>query len=163
VRAIYLAGSAGKCKPPPVSDVIYSNNFEGVIGPEWSATNTATTPRGSRRFLGQFGNQTVALTLSNLPAHTNLTVACDLFVINTSDCSVPPGPDGFEAAVVGLPSLLHTAFANFSEKPQAFPGAFRNQDWPGFTGALEVNTLNYNPDSVYRLNFSFAHAGSVLQ
>ena len=42
---------------------LYSNDFEGTIGAEWSTTATDVTPIGDRRFLGQFGNDTVTLTL----------------------------------------------------------------------------------------------------
>ncbi|HXJ58843.1 MAG TPA: PA14 domain-containing protein [Verrucomicrobiae bacterium] len=163
VRTIYTAGQAGKCKPPAIADLIYSNNFEGVIGQEWSTNSTAVTPRGGRRFLGQFGNQIVTLTLSNLPAHTNLTVGLDLFLINTWDGSGAPGPDLFDVSVEGGQALLHTSFANTIEAPQSFPGTYRVRDWPGLSGALEIGTLDYKPDAVYRLSFAFGHVSDRLQ
>jgi hypothetical protein len=38
---------------------VYSNDFEGVVGPEWSNTSTDVTPKGARRFLGRFGNDAI--------------------------------------------------------------------------------------------------------
>src|SRR5947207_2175207 len=67
------------------SQTVYFNDFEGAVGPEWSHTNTERTPFGDRGFLGQFGNDSVTLTLDNLPPHTALTVSFDLFVIRSWD------------------------------------------------------------------------------
>jgi hypothetical protein len=156
-------GAASAQTPPTPVGVLYQNDFAGVVGSEWSATSTAVTPRGARRFLGQFGNQTITLSLSNLPAHNSLTLGVDLFLINTWDGSGEPGPDHFDVRVVDGPSLLHSSFANSSAIPQAYPGPHRSNDWPGYTGALEVETLGYQPDSVYHLQFTFAHVSSSIQ
>ena len=39
--------------------VIYENDFDGVVGPEWSSSITNVTPAGARRFLGTFVTKTV--------------------------------------------------------------------------------------------------------
>ena len=62
--------------------LVYSNDFEGEVGPEWSDTVTDITPIGARRFLGKFGSESVSLTLGGLPAHGSLTISFDLFIIH---------------------------------------------------------------------------------
>jgi len=72
----------------PASGMFYFNNFEGAVGSEWSNTSTDITPVKARRFLGQFGNETVSLALAGLPSHEYLTVSFDLFLIRSWDGNV---------------------------------------------------------------------------
>ena len=165
IQAIYNAGSAGKCKPPtpPPGVVLYTEDFEGAIGPEWSNTSTNTTPVGNRRFLGQFGNQTVTLNLSNLPPHTNLTIAFDLFILRTWDGN-NGGPDVWEVGILGGPVLLHTTFQLVSSlRTQAYPENHPGGIYPGQTGALELDTLGYSSDAVYYHTFTVPHSNDVLR
>ena len=60
--------------------LVYSNDFEGGVGAEWSSAMTETTPVGSRGFLGQFDNATITLTLA-LPTHSGVTVSFDLLIL----------------------------------------------------------------------------------
>jgi hypothetical protein len=55
--------------------LIYQANFENGAGPQWSVNHTEATPVGNRRFLGQFGNETVTLTLTNPPPEKRLSRA----------------------------------------------------------------------------------------
>ena len=151
---------------------IYSNDFEGAVGPEWSNTSVNTTPAGARRFLGQFGNETVSLDLTNLPPHTQATVSFDLFIIRSWDGGAGPdvfetGPDVWDLSVSGGPTLSHTTFANHPWQRQAYPGTHPGGNNPARTGATENNTLGYRFDNepmeaVYRLSFNFDHSGSAL-
>src|SRR5262249_46089980 len=68
----------GAYEPPAI---VYRNDFQGATGAEWSNSTTSTTPNGTRRFLGPFGNDPVSLTLTGLPAHTGLALLTDLLVI----------------------------------------------------------------------------------
>ncbi|NDA68062.1 MAG: hypothetical protein EBY09_15720, partial [Verrucomicrobia bacterium] len=184
----------------------YFNDFEsGSIGSEWTIINgmpsafaggyvsptnlnVSVTPRGSRHFLGEFANNRVTLTLTNLPAHTNLTVSFDLYLPRSWDGNgirilsqtQGQGPDVFDLSVAGVTNLLHTTFANTlvssgtaadQVENQAYPNAYPGGDVPAFTGATEMNTLGYiysasgstqAMDSVYHLTYTFAHvAGTV--
>jgi len=56
---------------------VYTNDFEGAVGTEWSSTSVLTTPVGARKFLGDFRIGTVSLTLTGLPSHTEVTVSFD--------------------------------------------------------------------------------------
>lgn len=176
--------AVGVLNPAPASaGFIYSNDFQGVVGPEWSSSSTDTTPVGARRFLGQFGNNTVSLTLTGLAPHSSLTIAFDLFLIrswdgsDTSPSPLPPfvaGPDVFTLDVSGGPNLLRTTFSNNDvvAQRQAYPGAFPGGDFPARTGAAENNTLGYtfdygslgvrSADSVYRLSFTTPHSANSV-
>ncbi|MGE0682964.1 MAG: thrombospondin type 3 repeat-containing protein [Candidatus Binatia bacterium] len=155
------------------SFVVYSNDFEGAVGPEWSSALTDTTPAGARRFFGQFGSGTVSLTLTGLPAHTNITVSFDLFILQTWDGNgIPFGPDIWDLSVVDGPTLLHTTFSNVHKDlgQQAYPDAYPGGDNPSTTGAVEIDTLGYDSffgdahhgDSIYRLSFTFSHSTNSL-
>ncbi len=153
----------------------YYASFEGALGPEWSVGNTDVTPIGSRRFLGQFGNDTVSLRLTNLPPHTNVTVSLDLFIIRTWDGNAvtPDGPDLWKLSVAGGPALVHSTFLNgpYYDRPpgtQSFPGNYPNCDYPCGTGATEHNTLGFTwpeigvVDSVYNLVCTFPHTSNEV-
>jgi hypothetical protein len=163
-----------------VSPGTYSHNFEGAVGTEWSSASTDITPSG-RRFLGQFGNETVTLTLACLPAHASVSVSFDLFLIRSWDGNVvfnpaegiEVGPDVWDVSVAGGPTLLHTTFANWtwSNYRQAYPGTFPGGDYAPRTGAAENNSLGYEVryeassfplDSVYHLTLNFPHTAGSL-
>lgn len=163
--------------------ILYSNDFEGGVGPEWSATPVEATPIGARRFLGRFCNETVSLALSELPYHTEATVSFDLFMMNSWDGNETRmgwGPDRWGLTVSGGPTLLDTTFnndhPNSGSYGQAFPDFYSYPDgpqYPPFTGATEIRTLGYEHftgpgqslgimDSVYHLTFTFPHAEDSL-
>jgi hypothetical protein len=155
---------------------VYASDFEAKPGAEWSHNKTSTTPAGARTFLGQFGNDTVSLTLLDLPRHAYLRVSFDLFVLLTWDGSGSRGSDDiWQLDVAGGPVLLTTTFTNndvLKEDTgirQAYPGEYPSCEWRGQTGAAEKCTLGYTytflkeggglqkVDSVYKLSFAFPH------
>jgi len=153
--------------------LIYSNDFAGAVGPEWSANRTDATPAGGRRFLGQFGNERVTLSISSLPPHAAITVVLDQFIIRGWDGnSATDGPDLFEADVAGGLKLIRSTFNNGpagSASPgQAYPGNYPDDTFPARTGAVENNTLGFAvpgagiTDSVYRHIWSFPHSAEAL-
>ena len=179
--------------PPPAGTVtiggaaiyLYRNDFEGSVGPEWSHTTTSTTPSGARRFLGEFGNDTVSLNFTGLPAHNQVSLSFELFLIRSWDgnasrnaAGTVVGPDAWELTVAGGTTLLRTTFGNHDFIPilnrQAYPHAYPDGEHPARTGASENNTLGYafdfveeglgsRPlDSVYRLTFTFDHTATSL-
>jgi hypothetical protein len=155
---------------PVYGGLIYFNDFEAPLGAEWSSTLRDTTPLGARTFLGQFGNDTVTLTLTGLPEHASINLSFDLFIIRTWDARTQPaaGPDRWGLAVAGGPVLLDTTFSN-TFRPQDYPDAFDTASNAARTGAVENNTLGFvwsddgqTYDSVYHPNFSFTHTNSTL-
>jgi hypothetical protein len=150
--------------------VIYSNDFEGFVGSEWSSTSTDITPANSRAFLGQFaGDDAVSLSLNNLPVHNSVTVSFDLFVIQSWDgADSDYGPDVWRLSADGGPILLNTTFSNTGEDghQQSYPGSYSDGGvYDAYTGAAEINTLGYEfyGDSVYRLSFTFNHVDNLLK
>jgi hypothetical protein len=146
--------------------LVYNNDFEGSVGSEWSNTTTDITPAGARRFLGQFGNQTVGLTLNNLPLHRKVTVYFDLFIIQSWDGNASSiyGPDIWDLSVSSGQTLLHTTFRNTDGGMQAYPGSYPGGNFPPRTGTAENNTLGYSlfGDAVYKLSYTFPHTSSSL-
>ncbi|NES19409.1 MAG: filamentous hemagglutinin N-terminal domain-containing protein [Symploca sp. SIO3E6] len=169
------------------STSVYSNNFEGTVGSEWSNTKTDVTPVGNRRFLGQFGSETVNLTLDNLPSHTESTVSFDLFLIRTWDGNnSDTGPDNWNLSVGDGTTLLNSTFSTHDfplgdrsgyPQTQSYPANYNPSSLvnnPARIGAAENNTLGYTYyfddleqerqiDSVYRLSVTFPHIDNSLQ
>jgi LmbE family N-acetylglucosaminyl deacetylase len=148
----------------------------GELGPQ--AVTNVESPRGRRRFLGEFGGprvdptartavrQTVRLELHDLPAHAEATVSFDLLVLKSWDGSSPQyGPDRWSLKVVGGPTLLDTTFSNNPklDTDKSFQD-YPRRGSPPQSGAAAVKTLGYGffGDSVYHLTFTFPHtAGSM--
>jgi hypothetical protein len=103
--------------------VIYSNDFESVAGPEWSVQTKSVTPLEGRKFLGEFGNETVSVTLTNLPAHTNLHVSFDLILLRSWDGNgATGGPEVFDFRLAGSSTaLLHRNFRTTPIGDKGFP------------------------------------------
>lgn len=168
---------------------VYKSRFdEGIIGPQWQAApgtptvsplRISKTPVGNQPFLGDFINQEVRLSLNSLPPHQEISVGFDLYLPRTWDGNNGQyGPDIWTLAVTDGPTLLRTTFTNTDVvslpglKIQAYPGNFPADFNPKLTGASEVNTLGYffgldgkqvACDAVYRIHYTFRHAGNKLQ
>ena len=156
---------------PAQATLLYFNDFEDIVGAEGSSGKTDVTPSARPRgFLGQFGNDTVTLTLGNLSAHTQATVSFDLFILRSWDGNNQiHGPDVWQLKVDESQTLLHTTFANapldLEDFRQAYPDDYPGSDYPPYTGSTEIKTLGYTdaPDCVYHLSFTFAHNDSTLR
>lgn len=151
-------------------EVVYSNNFESGSPLGFSSSSIDTTPVGNRRFLGQFGHQTVTLNLNDLPTHATATVSFKLFIIGSWDGNDPSyGSDVWNLSADGT-SLLNTTFSNIEgrvQNRQTYPGTFPGGDFAAQTGAAEKDTLGYGSDfftdSVYNLSYTFAHSAGSLR
>src|SRR5207247_8476828 len=140
---------------------------------EWSWRNIRVIPLGARGFLGQFGNSTVRLTLTNRPPHAEITVAFDLFILLTWDGNgdSDSGEDIWSLSVGGGPTMVRASFLNtFSinkNSAQSYPDDVGASLHDGRTGAVENNTLGYTwngcpVDSVYHLAFSLDRKSTRL-
>jgi hypothetical protein len=174
------------------------NDFQTAVGAGWSsADNTIAITQApnddfERKFLGEFSNGTVSLSLTGLPVHATTTVSFSLYLIRSWDGndttvinSDPLGPDLWSLGVAGGPSLLSATFSNGNPAGQSyspFPGALScnpgyNAVYPAgtynpMTGASECYSLGYTfsspdvtneaMDSVYNLSFTFAHNANDL-
>ena len=168
VTLAMLGGNASAAHPIGV----YSNDFEGAVGSEWSNTSTDTAPADPTQFLGQFGSQTVSLTLTSLPSHSSATVSFELFIIRSWDGHKSgPGPDIWDLSVSGGPTLLNTTFATHEPRRQAYPAAYPGNSGPPHNlphaGATCANCLGlpnfFGKGDRYTLSFTFPHSGSSLK
>lgn len=147
-----------------------------------SATDFSKTPKGGRKFWGEFGNENAVVTLNGLPEHTQLTVSFDVFVIRSWDGNYAQnnlGPDHWRFGVDGE-RLIDTTFSNkditafptvLEAMPQAYPDGAGGSH-PAWTGASETQALGYSftsstgsyqgMDSVYRITRVIEHDGSTL-
>lgn len=189
-REIYFNdfnGPPGSVYPEWVSSPItYASSTNppgsGVLPPQ-TVTNTDAT-NGTQRFLGEFGgprigrpgdpgynrtrvDQTIRLTLTNLPPHSALRLTFDLLVLKSWDGNSPTyGPDRWTLSVAGGPVLLDTTFSN--NPKVAREGSNQNYPLPNAqprTGAVQTNSLGYKffGDSLYPLEFTFPHSDSTLK
>jgi uncharacterized repeat protein (TIGR01451 family) len=165
--------------------VVYTNNFDGMAGIEWSQISIDTSPNGET-FLGQFGNESVQLFLTNLPAHTFVQLSFDLYIIGSWDgntvfatlsTELPEGsvftpdttigPDIWQLSHSGKTMLLQSTFCNWPHQRQAYPGSYPDGDYACHTGAKLVNPLGYtfgpdDMDSIYQMMFIFPHTDRHL-
>lgn len=174
------AGLAGMAIGLPAQALVaYQNDFQSGAGSEWSHTLTQDAPTpywfGPRTFLGEFGNETVSLSLSDLAPHSSILLDFDLYLIRSWDGSstgtaVDYGNDAFSVWVAGGPSLLDETFSNGNPAGQSFGPLSIN---PYHTGAAETYSLGYVfddgilqisqvMDSVYHMSFLFAHNTNQL-
>src|SRR5436190_7272330 len=133
--------------PAALGQVVYSNSFDNVVGLEWSRTNRDVTPLGARTFLGQFGNETVALTLTNLTSHTEVDLSFYLFIIRSWDGLGGDPPEVWSVGVAGGPTLLRTSFTPFYDNAaarQSYPAWQGRGNFPANTGAAEKLSLGYS-------------------
>ncbi len=164
------------------SSITYSNKINppgsgSLPAPMVTNTNSANH---AQQFLGLFGgppigvptdpgwnrtrvDQTVSLSLSNLPPHRALHLSFDLYIIRSWDGDSPAyGPDRFILSMANGPTLLDTTFSN-NPKTNS-DGSFQSYPAPNsapWTGALSTGTLGYDRffrDAIYRLNYTFPHA-----
>jgi hypothetical protein len=142
---------------------VYFTDFERGAGPEWSAATVETTPKGNRKFLGQFAAKKVRLSLSDLPAHQFVRLSFDLYIINTR-ISISPftGVRCFWATVLNGPKLIHSTFCGRMGNVQSFPELGPWSSFPAGTGAAENGSRGFPADQVYRMAACFPHQGKSL-
>jgi hypothetical protein len=161
--------------PVSAQITVYANDFQAGSTSGFSSNSVSSTPgtvaHPTDKFLGEFGNSSVTLSLSGLAAHTTSTVDFDLYMIRSMDGEgqFGGGPDNWSLNVGGGPTLLSTNFANFPGDKQAF----QSQVAPNAggqavqTGSAQQQTLGYlfngTPmDAVYHFSYTFANSGNAL-
>lgn len=144
--------------PGPV--LVYSNDFSDSVGGEWTSPQNSGNSNG---FLGAFGSGTATLNLTNLPAHSHVTIEFDLVILGSWDGTI--GADAFLAAIRGQVPFLYATFANALAGQQSWPLPASSP----YAGAISVGLLGYgtNPDgspadAVYHIKYTLAHTSSQL-
>lgn len=148
---------------------VYFNNFESADLGSWSHPSKSVTPVGNRGFLGEFGNDTVTLPLTDLPGHSSITLAFDLYIIRSWDGNIETpgvGPDIWSVGMIhqdlGEHVFLATTFANQPaawNRSQSYPLAYGDGNSAMYAGAMEINSLGYTHrefslSSVYHMEFT---------
>jgi hypothetical protein len=166
----------------------WTGNQAGTVA-AGASTETITnidSANGSQRFLGELGgpivlkappydrdhfvrvDESIALSLVNLPRHETMTVTFDLYILKSWDGdSSTFGPDRWSVGLAGSAALLDATFSNNFKT--ATDRSLQSYPSPGSmpqTGAAAVNTLGYGfwfGDATYHLTFTFPHtAGSAI-
>jgi hypothetical protein len=145
--------------------VIYSNDFEGDIGPEWSTNRVTASPAGKHRFLGEFTEEAVQLVVTNLPpGHTKLTISLRLLALR----QWTGGSRLWRLRVDGN-QVYRGAFSSVAgSSHQNYPQAYANAWYPPCSDASETNTLGYTNacadcgDATYDLRFTIAHEATTV-
>lgn len=156
----WLAGCGGGS--PSFRDMTY--NFNSPPGGEWSSTSRSYTPTGNNPFLGQFCNDEVDLTYSDLQLHDQVTLSFDLYILRSWDGNGDngAGPDMWDCYIDGEGRLMLTTFSNVGQE-QSFPGWWHS-DNGNQAGAVAVNTLGYDyfGDAIYHMVYTFSHTSPTL-
>ncbi|MBM3957778.1 MAG: hypothetical protein FJ313_06985, partial [Gemmatimonadetes bacterium] len=161
VRVEGAAASTSTSTPRRIN--VLSDAFEGGAAGVWSDRTTDASNRDQfTEFLGRFTNDTVSLTLQNLPPHDLVELTFDLYVIDSWDGSnYRSGPDYFQ---VGSGGSRDNLFSETFHSGCPGEGMSYAATRPESCGP----DLGFNPiygDSIYRnLNngFTFGHTGSTL-
>ena len=79
-----------------IPDGFFMDSFEGGASELWSNGSTENVSAFTE-FLGRFANETISLTLDNLPAHTGIELHFDFYAIDSWDGTDPNfgAPDEF--------------------------------------------------------------------
>lgn len=151
--------------------IVYSNDFESGTAPEFSPSPITTAPNNSTKFLGRFSGDslTTTLTLTGLGAHSQLTLALDLYIIQSWDGTgnLGSGPDRLTFIADGT-TVLDATFANRSGSTQSYSDAtpLGGGPFPDKTSADAENTLGYSDffgtNTVYNLSYTLAHSANTL-
>ncbi len=148
------------------ADISYFNDFNIGAGPGWSSSTVETSPNGLHRFLGQFSNDTVSLTLNGVGAGSQVSLSFDFLAIRTWDGNAGvnvPGPDVFTTAVRGGPILVSSTFSvgdPESRQRMSYPNPSGIGSHVSRTGAVSADDLGYTfrgvvLDATWRMSFTF--------
>lgn len=108
--ATLVALAAGTC----LANITYREDFQHGAGPEWSHRLVDAAPFHGQRILGQFGNQTVRLSIPEVREGDLVRLEFDFCAIRTWDGGSIGGASGadlFSTGVGGGPILLSETFS----------------------------------------------------
>lgn len=160
--ATLVALAAGTC----LADITYRTDSQLGAGPEWSDRTVDLAPLHGQRILGQFGNQTVRLSLPGVRAGDRVKLSFDFCAIRTWDgdkASGVPSPDRLSVGVAGGATLMSDTF---TVGDVAFPNRMSHgtrlgdEPKPSRWGAIANDSLGYRwrdiaVDATWRLIHEF--------
>jgi hypothetical protein len=141
--------------------LVYRSTFRNGGDSRWSHPSASQTPSG-RSFLGPFTKEPVVFSLTDLPPHTRVTVAFNLFAIGGwAGSDAKGGPDVWEFGETGAARQLYSTFAT-TGKTQSYPAPYPQGSFSRGSWTFESNTLGYSADSVFHVQRTFIHSASEL-
>ncbi len=145
-----------------LNEVFDQSPFDG-----WTGGSPLTAPNGQTILSGS-GEPTLYLDLDGLPAHKNVILSFDLYVIGGWLGNNPDGdPSQWFLGQVGFSPLLDTSFCN-DLCQQAYPGWLPGSSFPARFGSAAQDELGFEvsgvpvPDTRYPLRFKFTHTAEDL-
>lgn len=113
----------------------------------------------SNHYAGPFSDQQVGVTLQDLPDHTTITIAFDLYVMGAWNA------DEWDITLASGSPLLATSFSNLTA-PQAYPDFRTAPGHPPQTDAAAIGALSPPGsgavDAIYHLRFTIPHVSPTL-
>ena len=70
------------CRAEAEGVVAFEEGFDAAPSEAWSHSTTDTAPATGEKFLGRFGEETVTLSLEDLPEHGWVRLSFDVYVID---------------------------------------------------------------------------------
>lgn len=141
----------------------YSNSFAVMpVGSQWGGKGGSYLP-GGEGILGPMPPGEAALTLTDLPPHTHLSIAADVLVMGDWAGNGKPGeidPSTFTVKLADGRTVYATSFARVdrTDVKQAFPDQLGEGDYQPGHGASGMNVSGLGvADAVYRLFFTIPH------
>lgn len=136
-----------------LSDTLYFNDFENIVGNEFSATTTTTFSSSS--LLGNFGDQTITLSLSSLPLDS-IRLSFDLWIHDSWDGNQSGViyQSDFWSLRYNLDTLINTTFSNWPSYNQSYPDNYPSSHLYQ-TGAISTaaSLCSSQGSSKYHLSF----------
>ena len=139
----------------------YSSDFTKG-GPQWSNGRIEMPPAGKAPILGRFTNDTVTLSLHNLPPHQFVRIAVDFIML--LDNKTPAGT--LTLRVKGGPLLMKTSFLKIAEDKATAAQILLDEMNP----KPAIDLLGYNiegagqgNDRTYATTFAFQHDAADLE
>lgn len=156
------------------ASIAYQNPFLEPVGDEWSPVRESTAPNGER-YLGPYHNQTVTLTLGDLPEHQYMVIAFDLYAIGDwpGDRGPTGRPTAFNVTIDGVESLLNASIATDNgdaSRTQSFPDDMGKKVNFAECGVYRINALGLveqgsrtTGDATYRVILALRHSGTNVR
>ncbi len=130
----FVSGALGATPPVSVEAGAYFEDFEDGTASGWSPSLISLTEMGERSYLGPFSGGTASLNLTELPPHTGVTIAFDLFIMGGWDGDETP--DRLFVEKRNGEPILDATFSN-GTATQSYPTSGSAAQ----TGAVEIGTL----------------------
>ncbi len=121
------------------ASVMYVSDFESPVGSEWSTTARTTMPSTGRQLLGRFSSSSARLDLADLPAHTQVEVSFDLYIIGTwdGDGQGGAGVDRWRLGIGAPGNIIDATFSIRDDATQSYPSNYPTAQNQSRTGSVE--------------------------